>query len=138
MPAEDFRRWNEENGRWTGGRERAAREAWLAAERRLLSPDGRPLPEGRPGGFRVRFEQHFLYGPGDGRHGVAVREAQLPFPPSVGMLVDFSEEHYPRVESVFWSVGTQSFTCVLTGDSIHWETVEQALAYYGGGWRLDD
>jgi hypothetical protein len=45
MPGEDFDRWNAENHRWTGKQAEAARRAWLAAEERLLSPEGRPLPE---------------------------------------------------------------------------------------------
>jgi hypothetical protein len=173
MPAEDFRRWNDENDRWTGPWELATREAWLAAEDRLLNPNGRPLPEvvanavlrgdhaqlgvladwlaeqgqlepvirDRVQGFRVLFEQPFYYGPEgpNGRQeGVAYRDRHLPFAPFVGMFMDFHDDHYPQVASVFWHVSTRMFSCVLEHDpTIGWETPEQAVAFYGNGWRLD-
>jgi hypothetical protein len=114
VPAEDF---NRERGKPNGA--------------------GRERPDGARRGFPVQFEQPFRHGPGGQREGVAFREVRLPFPPVAGLVIVFENDLFPRIEDVYWHMATETFWCRLERDTAVFGTPEEALAYYGEGWRLD-
>ena len=62
---------------------------------------------------------------------MAFREARLPFPPFAGLVVAFENDLFPRVESVYWDLATESFCCRLERDMAGFATPEDALACYG-------
>jgi hypothetical protein len=110
---------------------------WLADQDRL-DPILRDRLERLQKRHKVRFEQGFRWGP-DQKPDYAVRDVYLPFPPFVGLYVGFdADDHHPHplIESILWDVRTQTFFCLLTDDTTQWDTAEQAVAYYGSGWKL--
>ncbi len=99
--------------------------------------DHRERPDDPRQGFRVRFEQPFLHGPGRDE-GVAFRKALLPFAPFPGLVVVFENDLLPRIEGAYWHMATKTFWCRLERDTAIFPTTEEALACYGEGWRLDE
>lgn len=93
--------------------------------------------------FRVKLELNFRPDKTQAKVECIERFLELPFPPFVSLYfdnLDPQEERYDRgpfkVESVWWNHRKNMFVCDCGEDNVGFDSLEEALAFYGAGWQL--